>query len=83
MDSLSLMTPSEVRAEWRRVFGTPAPPAFGIALTVRAIAARYQERALGCLSKTELRMLDRQVRKNKRKPAAAPVIKPGTWLSRT
>ena len=83
MDRLSLMTASEVRAEWRRVFGTPAPPAFGMALTVRAIAARYQERALGSLSKAELRMLGQQVRKNERKPAAAPVIKPGTWLSRT
>lgn len=83
MASLSLMTPSEVKAEWRRVFGMPAPPAFGVALTVRAIAARYQEQAFGGLAKTERSMLDRQVRKNERKPAAAPVIKPGTWLSRT
>ena len=80
---LSSMTGAEVKAEWRRVFGTPAPPAFGIALTTRAIAARYQEQALGGLSKAEVRMLDKQVRKNERKPKAAPVIKPGTWLSRT
>lgn len=80
---LSSITAAEVRAEWRRVFGTPAPPAFGIALTTRAIAARYQEQALGGLTKGELRALDRQVRKNECKPRAAPVIKPGTWLSRT
>lgn len=77
------MTAAEVKAEWRRVFGTPAPPAFGIALTTRAITARYQELALGGLSKGELRVLDRQVRRNERKPKTAPVIKPGTWLSRT
>lgn len=80
---LSSMTAAEIKAEWRRVFRTPAPPAFGIALTARAIAARYQEQAFGGLSKAELRLLDRQVRKNERKPKAAPVIKPGTWLSRT
>jgi hypothetical protein len=77
------MTAAEVKAEWRRVFGTPAPPAFGIALMTRAIAARCQEQALGGLSKGELRVLARQARKNERKPRAAPVIKPGTWLSRT
>jgi hypothetical protein len=65
------------------VFVTPAPPAFGIALMTRAIAARYQEQAFGGLSKGELRVLARQVRKNDRKTRAAPVIKPGTWLSRT
>ena len=77
------MSAAEVKAEWRRVFGTPAPPAFGIALTTRAIAARYQEQAFGGLSKAELRVLNQQVRKNERKPSAAPIIKPGTWLSRT
>lgn len=80
---LSSMTASEVKAEWRKVFGTPAPPAFGNALTRRAIAAQYQQKALGGLRKGELRVLNRQVRKNERKPKAAPVIKPGTWLSRT
>lgn len=83
IERLASMTPVQVKAEWRRVFGTPAPPAFGIALSTRAIAARYQEQAFGGLSKAELRLLDRQVRRNERKPKAAPVIKPGTWLSRT
>ena len=69
------MTAAEVKAEWRRVFSTPAPLAFGIALMTRAIAARYQEQAFGGLSKGELRILDRQVRKNERKPQAAPIIK--------
>jgi hypothetical protein len=83
LERLSSMTAAEVKAEWRRVFGCAAPPAFGTALTTRAIAARYQEQAFGGLTRGELRMLGRQVRKNERKPKAAPVIKPGTWLSRT
>jgi hypothetical protein len=83
LERLSSMTAAEVKVEWRRVFGCPAPPAFGTALTTRAIAARYQEQAFGGLTRGELRMLGRQVRKNERKPKAAPVIKPGTWLSRT
>lgn len=83
IERLTSMTPAEVRAEWRRVFGHPAPPAFGTALTVRAIAARYQEKAFGGLTKAEIRVLEGQVRKNGRKPRAATVVKPGTWLSRT
>lgn len=83
IERLISMTPAEVRAEWRRVFGHPAQPAFGTALTVRAIAARYQEKAFGGLTKAEMRVLEGQVRKNERKPRAATVVKPGTWLSRT
>lgn len=83
LDRLQAMTPAQVKAEWRKVFGNPAPPGFGNALTVRAIAARYQEKAFGGLTKAELRSLDGQVRKNERKPRSAPMVKPGTWLSRT
>ena len=85
MERLVDMNPSQKKAEWRRVFGTPAPPAFGIALTTRAIAARYQEQALGGLSKAELRQLEVQSRKDQRHPRGlrAPTVKPGTWLSRT
>lgn len=67
------------------MFGSPAPPAFGVALMTRAIAARYQEQALGGLRKAELRQLDIQSRKDKRHPRGgrAASVKPGTWLSRT
>ena len=85
LERLVVMTPVQKKAEWRRVFGTPAPPAFGTALLTRAIAARYQEQALGGLPKAELRQLEAQSRKDQRHPrgvrAASP--KPGTWLSRT
>jgi hypothetical protein len=60
-----------------------APPAFGTALTVRGIAARYREEAFGSLTRAEMRVLVGQVRKKERKPRAATVVKPGTWLSRT
>lgn len=79
------MNPSQKKAEWRKVFGSPAPPAFGTALMTRAIAARYQEQALGGLTKAELRQLEAQSRKDQRHPRGvrAPAVKPGTWLSRT
>ena len=79
------MTPSQKKAEWRRVFGTPAPLAFGTALMTRAIAARYQEKTLGGLTKAELRQLDIQSRKDQRHPRGvrAASVKHGTWLSRT
>ncbi len=82
---LVAMTPEKKKAEWRKVFGTPAPPAFGTALMTRAIAARYQEQALGGLTKTELRQLEVQSRKDQRNPRGlrAASVKPGTWLSRT
>lgn len=82
LQSLSI---AQKKAEWRRVFGTPAPPAFGTALLVRALTARLQEQALGGLTKAELRQLATQTRKDQRTPRGvrAPTIKPGTWLSRT
>jgi hypothetical protein len=83
LERLASMTAADVKAEWRRLFGTPAPPAFGIALTTRAIASRYQEQAFGGLTRAETRTLQGQIRKNERKPRSATVVKPGTWLSRT
>lgn len=82
---LVVMTPVQKKAEWRKVFGSPAPSASGIALMTRAIAARYQEQALGGLTKAELRLLEVQSRKDRRHPRGvrATSVKPGTWLSRT
>ena len=82
---LEQMSAADKKAEWRRVFRSPAPPALGIALLTRAIAARWQEQIYGGLSKAELRQLVTQTRKDQRRPRGvrAPTIKPGTWLSRT
>lgn len=83
--NLTTMISAQKKAEWRRVFATPAPPALGEALMVRAIAARWQEQVYGGLSKAELRQITAQVHKDQRAPRGvrAPRIKLGTWLSRT
>ena len=85
IERLAAMSPAQKKAEWRKVFGTPAPPAFGISLMVRAITATWQEQQHGGLSKAELRQLQIQARRDQRAPRGvrAPVVKPGTWLSRT
>lgn len=85
IERLSAMTLAEKRAEWRRAFATPSPPAFSGSLMVRAIVAQWQEKAHGALTRQELRQLEVQIRKDQRVPRGvrAPVVKPGTWLSRT
>ena len=85
LERLSSMTGAGVKSELRRAFGRPVPPAFGVALMTRAIAARYQEKALGGLTIAELRHIEKQARKEERHPRSvrAPDVKPGTWLSRT
>jgi len=83
--NLSSLSGVQKRAEWRRVLGTPAPPALGEALIVRAIAARWQEQVHGGLSKADQKRIAVQTRKDERAPRGvrAPTVKPGTWLART
>ena len=73
------------KAEWRRVFGTPAPSAFGAGLLTRAIAHAQQEKAAGGPDKAlQRRMAQLNAKAGaKRANQSAPSIKPGTWLSRT
>jgi len=79
------MAPSELRTAWRNAFGTPAPPALGLALIRRALAARLQEPEAGKLTQVELRQLGALGRKNERRKEGriSSEAKPGTWLSRT
>lgn len=77
------MSIRERKAEWRRVFGTPAPLAFGSGLLARALAYRAQEKANGGLRKSELRRIAAIVGKGERSGSSSPSLKPGTWLSRT
>lgn len=80
------MSAAERKAEWRRVFGIPAPPAFGTGLMARAIAHRLQEAKFGGLANTAQRRLAKLGRKEKRERASetsTASVKPGTWLSRT
>jgi hypothetical protein len=83
---VAAMTATERKAEWRRVFGTPAPPAFSTGLVARALAYRLQEKRLGGLTNAEQKRLVRLGRKEQRDRArdtTTTVVKPGTWLSRT
>ena len=79
--ALAVMSSVERKAEWRKVFGTPAPPAFGAGLLTRAIAHALQEKAAGGPDKA----LQRRIAKagSKKASPAVPSVKPGTWLSRT
>ncbi len=54
---IASMNVDRLRAEWRRVFGSDAPPAFSKDLLARAIAYRLQEQVLGGLSPAAARLL--------------------------
>lgn len=54
---IGVMNVDALRAEWRRVFGCDAPPAFSKDLLARAIAYRLQEQTLGGLSPSAARLL--------------------------
>lgn len=82
LESMSLY---RLRGEWSRLHRRPAPTRFGRDLFIRAIAYRLQERALGGLSKSQLRKLstDPQISGNgQREPRTKTEIKPGTRLVR-
>ena len=83
--ALAMMCAAQKRAEWRRLTGPPAPPAFGSGLLTRAIAHAFQDKATGSAGKTLQRRLKRLNDKASRGAAAnaSLEIKPGTWLSRT
>jgi hypothetical protein len=84
--SIAAMSATERKTEWRRLYGTPAPLAFGTSLLARALAYRLQEKRLGGLSNAELRRLARHGKLEQRtraRPTTTSIVKPGTWLSRT
>ncbi len=85
IDALEGMKPAELRLAWRNAHGTPAPPAFGISLMVRALASHCQEREFGKLTKAELKQLGALGRKDdhRKEGRISTEAKPGTWLSRT
>jgi hypothetical protein len=85
IEALERMTPAELHQEWCGTFGSAAPPAFGLALMTRALAAKYQEKEQGKLTKAELRQMSSLGRKDERRKEGrvSSQAKPGTWLSRT
>ena len=77
----------ERRTEWQRRFGASPPPAMGSGLLARALAYEVQAKAMGRLSKSELRRIAR-IHKDEQARGGpqcrdADQLRPGTWLSRT
>ena len=85
LESLPALGLPELRLEWRRLFRAE-PPRIGRDTMMRAIAYRWQEAALGGLSKATLRRLTtlaNQLETNGRiAPLPGPRIKPGARLIR-
>ena len=75
------MSARERKAEWHRRSGIMAPPAFGSGLLARALAHELQTRAMGGLSKADIKQI-KTLGSGKGSPPATD-LKPGTWLSRT
>lgn len=82
LEDLSLY---RIRGEWARLHRRAAPQRFGRDLLLRAIAYRLQERALGGLSKSQLRKLSTGPQTSGTEqsvPRIKTEIKPGTRLVR-
>lgn len=82
---LQELTTFELRQHWAHVYRSQAPARYARDLLIRAIAYKIQERALGGLTKGQLRKLsnDREAAEGKsQNRSAKPVIKPGTRLVR-
>jgi hypothetical protein len=79
---LSELTIFELRGEWRRLYRTPPPMRLSRDLLTRGITYKLQERALGGLSKSIMRKLDRSPESDARKSAPPISIKAGTRLVR-
>lgn len=85
LNGLATLSPAELRAEWRRVYRTPAP-ALSPDLLTRGIAYRLQERVYGGLSPAVERQLLRIASGDGApSPAASPdtMLRPGTRLVRS
>ncbi len=80
--AIEQMSARERKAEWQLRIGTAVPAAFGSGLLARALAHEAQAKALGGLSKADLRRLARFGASGQLEPGTG-AVKPGTWLSRT
>ena len=80
--AIAEMSARQRKAEWHRRMGTIAPPAFGAGLLARALAHEVQAKAMGALSRADLKRLAGFGSSGRLDPSSGSV-KPGTWLSRT
>ena len=82
--ALTRMSAAEKKAQWRRLTGKPAPPAFGMGLLTRAAAHAMQEKQAGGPDKRLLRrIVQLHGKTGKGGKGSSKSLKPGTWLSRT
>lgn len=77
MERLATMSPAELRSEWPRVWGSPAPR-WSAELLKLGVAYRMQEKVYGGLKPATLRELRRIT-----SSASNPKLKPGTRLVRS
>jgi hypothetical protein len=86
LERLSQLTIFELRAEWRRLHRMPPPMRLSRDLLIRGITYKFQERALGGLSKSIMRKLEHlnvEPAVSEARKAAPPIsLKPGTRLVR-
>lgn len=86
LEALERLQAPELRQEWARVYGTPAPRRIGRDLLLRAVAYRIQEQVLGGLKPaTKRRLLQIAADLRAGKPVqvtAKPNLQPGTQLMR-
>jgi hypothetical protein len=83
--ALATMSAAQLRQQWARVHGEPAPPAFSIDLLARGIAWTLQEQVDGGLSAAAARKLGdaaRQIERRGRVSAGAITLRPGSRLAR-
>src|ERR1700730_1626088 len=59
LDELHELNPGELRENWGSLFGADPPPKLRSSPIVHAIAYRHQEKALGGLKPSTLRLLER------------------------
>src|SRR5260370_40646216 len=83
---LESLSTEQLRARWKASYGSEAPPRISRDLLARALAYRIQEHALGGLSASTRRVLERAAdASHERRPInVAPVrrVGPGTVLLR-
>ncbi|MCC7252096.1 DUF2924 domain-containing protein [Hyphomicrobium sp.] len=86
IERLSALTLFELRMEWRRLHRMQPPMRLSRDLLIRGIIYKFQERALGGLSKSLMRKLEPRGAApqdgHARKPAPPITLKPGTRLVR-
>lgn len=84
--ALVMMSPAQLRSEWRRVYRA-SPPRLTPDLLMRGIAHRLQERAFGSLPVSAVRQLEREAKRIHRGDAPASKaelrLKAGTRLVRS